>query len=197
MAKSKADWESIEADYRSGVMSFRAMEEKHGITHGAIRKRAKRDGWTRDISGKIKQKAQELVHTAEVHSKVHTEDKSKQVTEKEQIDVGAKLQADIILKHRKAIGKHQTVAQNLMTELEEDADKPKGDKTKLALSTKTGILKQLSETLKTLNGLEREAFGIDSKFDPDKGNGSIDHIDTTNLARRLIFLLTKAEREQA
>ena len=47
------DWERIELDYRAGIKTLRQIGEEHGITHGAINKRAKRDGWERDLSQKI------------------------------------------------------------------------------------------------------------------------------------------------
>jgi hypothetical protein len=38
------DWELIERDYRAGVLSVREVAASQGITHGAINKRAKREG---------------------------------------------------------------------------------------------------------------------------------------------------------
>ena len=38
---SKPDWEAIETAYRAGVMSLREIASLHGISEGAIRKRAK------------------------------------------------------------------------------------------------------------------------------------------------------------
>ena len=43
------DWERIEFQFRAGVMSLREIASAHGITEGAIRKRAKRDEWSRDV----------------------------------------------------------------------------------------------------------------------------------------------------
>lgn len=42
------DWEAIETAYRAGMMSLREIAAQHGISEGAIRKRAKRDDWSRD-----------------------------------------------------------------------------------------------------------------------------------------------------
>ena len=66
--KLTPDWERIELDYRAGVKTLRQIAEEHGISHVAITKRAKRDGWTRDLSAKIQSKAEELV-TKELVSK--------------------------------------------------------------------------------------------------------------------------------
>ena len=41
------DWERIEFDYQAGLLSLRDMARPHKVTEGAIRKRAKRDGWVR------------------------------------------------------------------------------------------------------------------------------------------------------
>jgi hypothetical protein len=42
------DWERIEADYRAGLLSVREIAASQGVSHVAIAKRAKRDGWKRE-----------------------------------------------------------------------------------------------------------------------------------------------------
>ncbi|MAF34297.1 hypothetical protein CMO91_00455 [Candidatus Woesearchaeota archaeon] len=54
MAKSKYDIEAIEADYRAGQLSLRAIADKHGCSEGSIRKWALKYGWSRDLSEKVK-----------------------------------------------------------------------------------------------------------------------------------------------
>lgn len=66
--KSLPNWEAIERDYRVGVRAVTAIAQEHGITEGAIRKRAKRDGWVRDLNAKVRAKADELVRKAEVRT---------------------------------------------------------------------------------------------------------------------------------
>ena len=48
--KAQPDWERIELDYRAGIKTLRQIADEHGITHGAINKRARRNGWERDLS---------------------------------------------------------------------------------------------------------------------------------------------------
>ena len=43
----KPDWEAIKAAYCAGAETLRAIAEQHGITEGALRKRAGRDQWVR------------------------------------------------------------------------------------------------------------------------------------------------------
>lgn len=49
------DWEAVERDYRTGIKTLRAMAQEHGITHGAINKKAQKEGWERDLSERIKE----------------------------------------------------------------------------------------------------------------------------------------------
>src|SRR5688500_4186870 len=179
--KKPIDWEAIETDYRANIKSLRIIASEHGCTEGAIRKRAKKYEWERDLSAKIKAKAAELVHKEEVRRVVRTETP----TEKQQIDIGAENQKDLILSHRKDVCRARKLAMSLLDELEEvtdnrdlyeklgelleDPDDNGKDKRNeiymkvISLAGRTGTMKQLSETLKNLVALEREAFGIESK----------------------------------
>lgn len=60
MAK-RPDWEAIESAYRAGVMSIREIASQYEITHQAISKRAKKEGWERDLKAKVKARAENLV----------------------------------------------------------------------------------------------------------------------------------------
>ena len=44
MSKQKHDWERIRGEYRTNTLSTREIARRHGITEGAIRKRAKKEG---------------------------------------------------------------------------------------------------------------------------------------------------------
>lgn len=46
--KKAVDWAEIERDYRTGTTSVRELARWYGITEGAIRKKAKAGGWTRE-----------------------------------------------------------------------------------------------------------------------------------------------------
>lgn len=61
MTTKQPDWEAIERAYRAGLLSIREIASTQGITHGAINKRAKRDGWGRNLKAKIQAKADALV----------------------------------------------------------------------------------------------------------------------------------------
>ena len=188
--KKVIDWEKIELDYRAGVKSLREIAAEHDISDGAIRKRAKRDDWSRDLSAKINAKAEDLVRKELVRSEVRTKTA---ISEKETIDANAHQQAAVRLSQRKDIQRSRSIAMQLFDELEhqvgvanvellEDlgelmrSEDDKGqDKLNdiyhkiISLPGRVKSMKDLSDTLKTLIALERQAFGLD-----DENNKPVD-----------------------
>lgn len=111
------DWELIERHYRAGLLSLREIARDVGVTEGAIRKRAKRDGWSRNLTAKIQQKAEELVRTEELKA-VRTE--STQLTaasEKEVVQSNAELVAQVDLSGRRDVGGSLDAARSMLGEL--------------------------------------------------------------------------------
>ena len=47
--KSSFDWDRIELEYLAGEVSIREIADRHEISEGAIRKRAKAEGWVRAV----------------------------------------------------------------------------------------------------------------------------------------------------
>jgi phosphoglycolate phosphatase-like HAD superfamily hydrolase len=146
--KPKTDWERIELDYRAGLLSVREIADARGVSHTAINKKAKALGWDRDLSARIKAKADALVSKAEVSKEVSAE---RLATERQIIDAGAEAILRVKLGHRTRITRHSELLDKLQLELEE-AD---GD-----LASRVDISKKLADTLKTLITLERDAFDI-------------------------------------
>lgn len=185
MADKQPDWEAIERAYRAGLLSIREIASTQGITHGAINKRAKRDGWERNLKAKIQAKADALVSKRTVSTLVSTKQAD---TEREIIEVNAEVIANIRMAHRGDISRGRRLTNKLLDELEaltdeqgtikeliaqlKDADRDDGDAMAdvLALANKMGALpsrtktmKELAETLKTLVALERQAYDLDTK----------------------------------
>lgn len=48
MAGKRTDWDSIEIDYLAGIKSIRAIASEFDCSEGAIRKKAKKEGWIRN-----------------------------------------------------------------------------------------------------------------------------------------------------
>lgn len=179
MAK-RTDWEAIESAYRAGVMSIREIASQYEITHQAISKRAKKEGWERDLKAKVKARAENLVAKREVASLVATE---KAISERQLIEANAEVIANVRMEHRGDIRRARELTNNLFDELSaECADVPAlrklgelmfspddngRDKLNeiyhsiISLPERVKSAKALSETLKNLVGLERQAYGLD------------------------------------
>jgi hypothetical protein len=180
--KKVIDWIAIEREYRVGIKSLRTLASEFGVTEGAIRKRAKKDDWQRDLAPKIRAKADDLVRNATVRSVVRTENA---VSERVLVEVNAQVQTNIILSHRTDIQRARKVTMSLLSELEMQTDNrelyeqlaelllspdDKGvDKRNelfnkvISLSGRSSTMKTISDSLKSLIALEREAFGVDQK----------------------------------
>ena len=184
MEKKAPDWEKIELDYRAGIKTLRQIAGEHGVTHGAINKRAKRDGWSRDLSAKIAAKADALVSKSAVSNLVSTEPR---ISERQIVDDNAALVASVHLSHRKDIQRSRRVTMALLEELERQTgadnvalleqmgelmrrEDDKGqDKLNdlyqkiISLPGRAKTMKDLGESLRVMVTLERQAFGLDDK----------------------------------
>ncbi|EPD4195398.1 hypothetical protein ACSAAY_001456 [Escherichia coli] len=179
---SKPDWEAIETAYRAGVMSLREIASQHGISEGAIRKRAKRDDWSRDLNAKIQQKAEDLVRKQEVRKQIRNEST---LTERVLIEATAEVIATVRMEHRGDIRRARELTNTLFDELGAqcadvsalerlgdimfDPDDKGRDRLNeiyqkvISLPSRVKSMKDLSDSLKTLIGLEREAYSIENK----------------------------------
>ncbi|MCU6671485.1 hypothetical protein M8013_22450 [Enterobacteriaceae bacterium H4N4] len=163
---TKPDWEAIESAYRAGVMSLREIASQHGISEGAIRKRAKRDEWSRDLNAKVKERADDLVRKAEVRKQVRSETV---LSERVLIEATAEVIATVRMEHRGDIRRARTLANALFDELEAECADVEALRTlgQLMLDVDEKGRDRLNElyhfiieTLKNLIGLERQAYSM-------------------------------------
>ncbi|EIK96066.1 hypothetical protein PMM47T1_13940 [Pseudomonas sp. M47T1] len=174
--KKAPDWERVELDYRAGIMTLREMGALHGVSEGAIRKRAKRDSWSRDLNAKIKQRADELVRKEEVRKVVRTEER---VSEVRQVEIGAELLKGVKQGQRNRITRATALTEKLTEELEaitdnrelfeqlgellhnpDDARLSEAYHKVIGLQGRVKMSKELAETMKTLMAMECQAFGL-------------------------------------
>lgn len=190
------DWEAIESAYRAGLLSVREIGSQQGVTHTAINKRAKKEGWERDLKAKIKAKAEALVSKREVSKQVSTE---KMVSERQLIEANAEVIATVRMEHRGDIRRARNIANSLFDELEAECadvgalqqlgdlmfepDDKGYDKLNeiyhkvISMPGRVKSMKDLSDTLKTLIGLERQAYDIDGPAGDDASKKLSDLMD--------------------
>ncbi|EAU2329940.1 hypothetical protein CU481_12325 [Salmonella enterica] len=195
------DWEAIESAYRAGVLSLREIASQHGISDTAIRKRAKKEEWTRDLAAKVKAKADDLVRKREVRAQVRSEN---QISERELVEATAEAIANVRMEHRGDIKRARELANLLFSELSAEctdvealhklgelmlnSDDKGQDKLNdlyhkiISMPQRVKSMKDLSDTLKTLIGLEREAYSIkeDEPSSVNKGTSLNDFYNTNS-----------------
>lgn len=194
--KSAADWEKIEAQYRAGFSSLREIAAEHGITEGAIRKRAKRDGWERDLTSRIQAEAESKVAkvAAQEAAKHSPEGKAK---ERVIVEANAQVIADAVLGQRQDVTRARGVVQKLFAELETQLDgledlaqlgelmgQPDEDGNVdrlnalyhkiIALPSRVDSAKKLAESLRVLIELERKVLRIKDDVEDSGKSGAAD-----------------------
>ncbi|CAI0817945.1 Uncharacterised protein [Serratia entomophila] len=177
---TKPDWEAIESAYRAGLMSLREIASQHNISEGAIRKRAKRDDWSRDLAAKVKERADDLVRKAEVRKQVRAENS---FSERVLVEATAEVIATVRMEHRGDIRRAREITNSLFDELGAecadveslrklgemmlDPDENGRDRLNevyqsiISMPERVKSVKALSDALKNLIGLERQAYDID------------------------------------
>ncbi len=177
----KIDWERIEVDYRAGIKTLRDIAGEHDISHVAITKRAKRDGWVRDLTAKIQAKAAELV-TKSIVNKLVT--KEKRILESEIVTANAVNNATIDISHRVGSTFSREVVDSLMQELKDQiADREEyaklgemlrnpdvygNDKLNdiymktISFNGRVDSVKKLTDAQKVIIELERRVYKIDT-----------------------------------
>lgn len=215
MKKQAIEWDAMEPEWRAGIKSKKELSEEYGVSRAAIDKHWAKLRIERDLTEKIRQEAEALVTRAAVTREVTPESR---VTEREIIEVNAQMQATKLLEHRTDIGRYRKLCQTMLAELEAESDNPEifaelgeilakpdekgqdrlNDAYRKAISLPQRIdgVKKLAETLKTLIGLERQAFGIADSAEGDKPVKEEAVKESAIVtARRVGFLLAKGLKE--
>lgn len=186
------DWESVEREYRAGIRSLADIGKEYGVSAPGILKRAKKEGWDRDLSAKIKAKAEAKVNAAVVNGGVNAEAK---VSEAQIVDVSSNVLADAVLNQRADVKRARATVQRLWALVDAELDHPDelhklGDMLRapdefgndklndlyfaaIGLPQQVKNVKLLADAIKVMIELERKVLKIDTLPDTDPdGSGS-------------------------
>ena len=185
------DWEAIEREYRAGQLSVSEIGRQHGLSHTAINKRAKAQGWTRDLTERVRKEVSTLLVSEGVSSEGL----------RETVKEAAARVVQLVREHRADIRLNREAVKKLLddlhlavdhraeieeeieadTEIEGTEESRASDREKLkrrgrmlaavALPSNAQVANQLASALKTLVALERQAFALEAGVDPDKPEG--------------------------
>ena len=206
------DWEAIDREYRGGILSLREIAELHpGANHVAIARKAKKEGWERNLSEKIKAKAEALVTKQSVTADVTEKGR---VTERLVIETNAQAIVNVRLSHRAGLSEGREIIKSMMAELsaqcgDENAallrqlgdamrapDEFGNDKLNdlylkiVSLPGRAKTMKDLADSMVKLIDKERQAFDLD-KESKDQ-DSDLAKLTDAQRASRIAALLAKA-----
>lgn len=193
MAK-ETDWEAIEAAFRANVLSLREIGREHGVSDTAIRKRAKADGWVRDLAQKVKERTKDKLVRSLGSQEGSREQRAR--TDEEVVEEASATQASVVQLHRRDIAAGRKLVSVLFGELmesterrhdieeaidedvENDAPSTKAKRKAamlkaVSLPSRAGAALSLAGAMKHLVFLERQAFSIESGADDGDAPASV------------------------
>ena len=194
--KRVIDWESIEREYRAGIRSLKDIGAEVGVSDAGIIKRAKKEEWARDLTDRIRARAEAKVSAATVSEEVSAQTKA---TEREIVEAVASFQATAQLMQRKDVSRSRGIVQKLFAELEGQIDgledfaklaelmaEPDDNgsdklnelyKKVISFPSRVDSAKKLSDSLRVLVELERKVLRI--KDEPEASSTVIVKADTS------------------
>lgn len=169
---AKYDWEAIEKEYRAGIKSACQIENEYGTSRGAVTRKAKREGWTRNLSEDVRQEARARL----VSDAVSTDNAS----DSEVISEAADEAANVVRTHRKDIADLRSLEAELKAELRDDIELRRnikagaiGEERVLQMEAAgikvpqlqhcSGVYRDLSQAMAKRIPLERQAYSLDEK----------------------------------
>jgi hypothetical protein len=183
--KATPNWDQIEAEYRAGQLTNVQIAKQHGITEGAIRRRAKSRGWQRDLSARVQQQ----VRSELVRDVVRGEegDRTEPRTEYEIVQAAAARAVEVVRQHRAHLATLYRISHKLAEGIESYLTGGKGRPHWIGeRETITEAVFRLSQASSKWIPLERKAFSLDEATERD-----VNKLTDEQLESRITELLRK------
>ena len=183
--KERADWDAIERDYRTAKFTLRELETKHGTFASSIARKAKSDGWVKDLTEAIRQATNARLTSDLVDGVVNACSQNVNGA----VNAAAEVNTRIILGHRTGLKRITSIKEQLLDQIEQAAanmsdladviemvrnpDDNGMDRANDALKKAMGRsalvddLKKLADVDEKVRKGEREAFSLNDAPPPD------------------------------
>ena len=184
--KTRVDWDGVKALWRTNTLSNQQIAKRFGCTEGAVRAKAKREGWQRDLADSVRTRIKEELVRADAESvrtsHAHANDSNnKPLSDDEIIAAAAQGPVEVVRQHRQDITQARQLAADLFHELrastalrekieEEIEEVTRDDKSPqrrsamlraVSLNGRTSALKDMSQAMRNFQTLERQAWNMD------------------------------------
>lgn len=189
----RVDWLAVETDYRAGLLTFEEMSAVHGCAASRICKVAKERSWSRDLSAKIRARAESALNLAALTSTmletVNTvnadanetvnADAARSQLEVQVIEVNAAVIVQIKTRHRTQLAAWQKIIDEMRVEMATED---------LTFMQRAQCIKTLTDALRNLINSERVAYNLDAIPDAKPPEPVVDPME---LARDIAFALAR------
>jgi hypothetical protein len=163
MTKRNIDWEAIEKEYRAGQISVCAIARQNGITETYVRKRAKKEGWERNLQDRIKKRVREKMVRVREPEKIP-------VSEETIVEEAASRTLQVIDVHRKVVVRRREAIEAVSDYMENTLQQLDTKELDIfAIKELSIIERNLAGAIDTLVGIERKAYGMDDKDAGEEG----------------------------
>jgi hypothetical protein len=173
--RSPVDWEGINREYRAGQLSVREIARAFAISDTAVHKKAREQGWQRDLTDRVRGAVSERLVRDAVPPEVQPQ------TDDEIVEASAARGADVVRRHQRGLANAYDVAEKVLAELneatehaaeiaevieEETAGDDNGKRRQMMLravnvSARAQAVATLSVAFKNIVTVERRAFNLD------------------------------------
>lgn len=114
------DWELIEREYRTGRFSLAQLEKRHGVNRSNISRRAKKHGWKKDLTDRVRERTQEKITRATLPPEAQEAYDS---DDEQIVEYAANENAAVVKGHRKTLERWRNIAQRYAEILEDQVAK--------------------------------------------------------------------------
>lgn len=163
----KRDWNGPEQDYRAGILTLRQIGALHGVTHTAVRKRAKASGWNRDLTVRVRQRTEEKLALRAAVAPATGDwfpvpvSKESKARAEFAVECSSEIAARVRLKHRDRIAQAGALFDALLLKLEREIRPADGETSAPDLSVQINMFGQLTTCLTKIVAMERREFRLD------------------------------------
>lgn len=161
MTKPPTDWEAIEREFRAGQLSIRQIAVLHDISEGAIRKRAKAEGWERALADQVRAAVREkLVRADGTQSGTHPQ----RASDREVVQGAAARGFDVVTSHRRDLDQLHRLKRVIMDRLAVVLEGGSPEGPCMGERESPGdLLEKLARVTARLIPLERQAHNLDTE----------------------------------
>ena len=196
------NWKKVEDHYRAGLITLLEIAKRAGITEGAIRRRAKANGWKRDLTARVRARTSEkltlsLAGQYECPPEPDRTPEEQAKIDDDLVEAAAQTQVAIVREHTAAIRYGRQLTQRLMGELaattasaaelaemlnsETDDQKQKTMQRAISLSSRAAVMRDLANAARVWVGLERQAFRISDERTREDRDAAIEQMSADEL----------------